>query len=211
MVICVVGGDGSGKTTQIARLDSIFRGRDARSSRSPSGTRSSTRLSYRNSPSSVPSDIYAYLKLLGPVSRTHFLFHALHLALERARARQPNVLLLNAYWYKYFATEVAHGGDLSYCASWRRDFPSRTARSTSRSVRRTRWRARSQRSDYESGYGQDEQTIFVLSAAHARRARRPRGRYCPGPSSTAGRRQAKSQGPSSEQLEEGVHGHAREA
>ena len=63
-----------------------------------------------------PSDIYTYLKLLSPVSRTHFLFHALHLALERAWERKPNVLLLNAYWYKYFATEVAHGGDPSLAA-----------------------------------------------------------------------------------------------
>jgi hypothetical protein len=26
-------------------------------------------------------------------------------------ALNPDVLVLNAYWYKYFATEIAHGGD----------------------------------------------------------------------------------------------------
>lgn len=58
-----------------------------------------------------PSEADGYLALLEPLARMYFLSHGLREAYARARARGTDVLLLNAYWYKYYATEVAHGGD----------------------------------------------------------------------------------------------------
>jgi dTMP kinase len=52
-----------------------------------------------------------YLSILHPTSRALFLYHCFHEALELAKKRGADVILLNAYWYKYYATEVAHGGD----------------------------------------------------------------------------------------------------
>lgn len=58
-----------------------------------------------------PSEADGYLELLSPVSRMFFLAHSISESVVRALARGTDVLLLNAYWYKYYATEVAHGGD----------------------------------------------------------------------------------------------------
>jgi dTMP kinase len=58
-----------------------------------------------------PSEADGYLELLGPTSRMYFLAHGIGESLSRALRRGTDVLLLNAYWYKYHATEVAHGGD----------------------------------------------------------------------------------------------------
>lgn len=45
-------------------------------------------------------------------SRLHFFTHCLFGALDRALAARPEVLLFDAYWYKYFAGEVALGTPL---------------------------------------------------------------------------------------------------
>jgi len=58
-----------------------------------------------------PAKADAYLALLDSTSRMYFLCHALQESLVRARARKTDVILLNAYWYKYHAMEVAHSGD----------------------------------------------------------------------------------------------------
>ena len=160
--ICVAGGDGSGKTTQIARLASVFEAKGHKVAAVTIWDAFVDPAVASKLPFARPSDIYTYLKLLGPVSRTHFLFHALHLALERARSRRPDVLLLNAYWYKYFATEVAHGGDPVLLRRLAAGFPEpdRTfylVVSPQHALSR-----KSQRSDYESGYGQDEQTFLAF-------------------------------------------------
>lgn len=111
MIACVTGPDGSGKSTQVAAvagllgkegysvacsqiwdpmLDPAFAGRALFDS---------------------PAKADAYLELLDSTSRMYFLCHALQESLVRARARGTDVVLLNAYWYKYHAVEVAHGGD----------------------------------------------------------------------------------------------------
>jgi thymidylate kinase len=111
MIACVTGPDGSGKSTQVAAvagwlrkeghsvaisqiwdpmLDPAFAGRALFDS---------------------PAKADAYLELLDSTSRMYFLCHALQESLVRARARETDVVLLNAYWYKYHAVEVAHGGD----------------------------------------------------------------------------------------------------
>ena len=46
-----------------------------------------------------------------PMARGLFLYHCFYQALELAKNRKPDILILNSYWYKYYATEVAHGGN----------------------------------------------------------------------------------------------------
>ena len=208
--ICVAGGDGSGKTTQIARLASVFEAKGRKVAAVTIWDAFVDPGVASKLPFERASDIYTYLKLLSPVSRAHFLFHALHLALERARSRQPDVLLLNAYWYKYFATEVAHGGDPVLLRQLAAGFPEPDRTFYLSVSPQDALSRKSQRSDYESGYGQDEQTFLsfqrrthdVLGALAAELSWvKFDGRSSPSEITRA----------ITELLEEGVHGHAREA
>jgi thymidylate kinase len=111
-IICVTGPDGAGKTTQLRR---IAEGLEKRGGRKVApvtiwdllldpATRG--KIMFKS-----PGEVDGYLQILSPISRTLFLYHCFYQALELAKARRPDVLLVNAYWYKYYATEVAHGGD----------------------------------------------------------------------------------------------------
>jgi len=110
--ICVTGPDGSGKTTQIARLA------DRLERRAKKKVVAATIWDLLIDPQSKgkigfdsPAEVDAYLSILHPTSRALFLYHCFHQALELAKRRPHDVCLINAYWYKYWATEVAHGGD----------------------------------------------------------------------------------------------------
>jgi len=54
-------------------------------------------------------DIDQYLCHLSPNARVQFLSHALTESLHMAMESKMEVLLLNAYYYKYFASELALG------------------------------------------------------------------------------------------------------
>lgn len=58
------------------------------------------------------SEIDNYLCQLTPNARVQFLSHALTQAFESAMQSDSEVLLLNGYFYKYFASELAFGADL---------------------------------------------------------------------------------------------------
>jgi thymidylate kinase len=111
-LICVTGPDGSGKTTQISKLAESLERRGKRKVAPVTiwdllldpATRG--KVMFRS-----PQEVDEYLEVLHPTARTLFLFHCFYQALELAKKRHPDVCLLNAYWYKYYATEVAHGGD----------------------------------------------------------------------------------------------------
>jgi len=111
VIVCVTGPDGSGKSTQVGALAERLR-RDGRS------VAISTIWDAIFDPAfagralfGTPAQADAYLELLDSTARMYFLCHALQESLVRARARETDVVLLNAYWYKYYAVEVAHGGD----------------------------------------------------------------------------------------------------
>jgi thymidylate kinase len=159
-VICLAGGDGSGKTTQIARLTAFFEERQRTVAPVSIWDAFTDPAVASKLPFARPSEIYPYLKLLGPVCRTHFLFHALHLALERAWERQPNVMLLNAYWYKYFATEVAHGGDSAQLRRLAAGFPEPDLTFYLSVSPQDALARKTHRSDYESGYSEDDRKFL---------------------------------------------------
>jgi thymidylate kinase/phosphohistidine swiveling domain-containing protein len=154
--LCVAGGDGSGKTTQVARLAAAFESEDL--SVAPVtiwdaflDPKIASRLPFRK-----PSEVYGYLAMLDPVSRTHFLFHALHLALDLAAQRDADVVVANAYWYKYVATEVAHGGDPATLRRLTAGFPEPDLTFYLSITPEQSLARKVQRSDYESGYGQGD-------------------------------------------------------
>ena len=111
-LICVTGPDGSGKTTQIAKLAERLE-RQAKLRVAPVtiwdlllDPASKDRVAFRET-----AQVDLYLEVLHPTSRILFLYHCFYQALELAKTRKPDVCLINAYWYKYYATEVAHGGN----------------------------------------------------------------------------------------------------
>ena len=151
--ICIAGGDGSGKSTQVAALSAAL----VEHGFSPAvvtiwdvfdDADMSAKL-----PFAKPADVFAYLKVLSPRSRSHFLFHALHAALDLAYATSPDVLLLNAYWYKYYSTEVAHGGDPAILRATAAGFPEPDTTFYLRVPPETTLARKERPSDYESGYG----------------------------------------------------------
>jgi thymidylate kinase len=158
-LFCVTGSDGSGKSTQITRLTEFFNRQN----------RSVTAVSIWDAftdpavvaemPIANSSEIYGYLRLLGPNSRPHFLFHAWHLALERTLARRPQILLLDGYWYKYMAAEVAHGADASVLRSLAAAFPEPDMTFNLRIDAEDALRRKSSRSDYENGYGDTQKFL----------------------------------------------------
>ena len=110
-IVCITGGDGCGKSTQIEKLCPRI---EAEANvkvaavtiwdplRDPSMREATL---FRD-----PREIDRYLSHLEPKGRTLFLYHSLCHAIALAERREPDVLLMNGYWYKYFATELAYGG-----------------------------------------------------------------------------------------------------
>ncbi|MEV0030204.1 aminotransferase class III-fold pyridoxal phosphate-dependent enzyme [Nocardia sp. NPDC050793] len=165
-LICIAGGDGSGKTTQVARIAAEF---EAQGHSVAAVTIWDAFLDPKVSsklPWQSPSEIYGYLKLLTPLSRAHFLFHAMQLSFDLAAARGVDIVLANAYWYKYYATEVAHGGDPAVLRQLTAGFPE-PDRTFYLAVSPQDALGRKQlRSDYESGYGDEKAFIDFQQRSH---------------------------------------------
>lgn len=111
-LIVVTGTDGSGKSTLIdslmeseinAEVASIWDAMDANLFASK-------------------KDIDSYLCKLTPNARLLFLTHALVQSLEKAQA-SGEMVLFNAYYYKYFASELALGASLGLVEKLKSLFP----------------------------------------------------------------------------------------
>lgn len=166
LLICVSGGDASGKSTQVDALADALTS-DFRSVATVSIWDAFTDPEVaRRLPFREREEVFEYLRILSPRSRTHFLFHALHVALDLALERSPDVVLLNAHWYKYFATEVAHGGDPSMLRDWTRGFPIPARTFFLRISPETALDRKHVRSDYESGYGDSGAFVEFQKRSH---------------------------------------------
>lgn len=103
-----------------------------------------------------------YLNSLAPASRTFFLLHCLVQSMEMARQEKVELAFLNGYWYKYMASEVAHGGQMDTLIKWAKVFPepemifSIQVPVTVAAVRKTAY------SGYESGFPTQRDQITFL-------------------------------------------------
>jgi dTMP kinase len=109
-LICITGPDGSGKSTLINALKNDLPGSVITSIwdllKEPSRQ--------QVVPFKTPVEVDAYLSCLHAGSRSLFLMHCLLEALEIAKEKKPAYILTDSYWYKYYATEIAHGASPAY-------------------------------------------------------------------------------------------------
>jgi thymidylate kinase len=108
-LVCVTGPDGSGKSTLVAGLVDRLRGETGAGVRVVSIWDLLARPDIRASFPVDPSRVDAYLASLGGHARAHFLLHCLAEATAQAVSSGAPWLLLDGYWYKYLAIEIAHG------------------------------------------------------------------------------------------------------
>lgn len=106
-IICVSGADGSGKSTLVAGLSRAL-------PRASVVTIWDLMADPRAAPIFVNKDqLQAFLGSLQLESRSLFLMSCLRAAMERAA---PGLLLVDSYWYKYLANELALGAEPSRLA-----------------------------------------------------------------------------------------------
>ncbi|HFA52192.1 MAG TPA: hypothetical protein ENJ95_24505 [Bacteroidetes bacterium] len=116
-IICITGLDGVGKSTLTDALAQQLPGAqpvniwDLFESQAPCLPFKSKR------------DIDDFLCLLTPGSRLLFLAHALKYAVDTALQSDASILVMNAYFYKYFATEKALGAAADLITSLQKNFP----------------------------------------------------------------------------------------
>lgn len=164
-IVCITGGDGSGKTTQIARLAAELGKAGVTVAPITIWDAFLDPATSSKLPFAKPADVYGYLQLLEPVARTHFLYHSLHLALDLASQRRADVLLVNSHWYKYFATEAAYGGDLLVLRQLAAGFFDPDLTFYLRLTPEEALERKQRRTDYESGYGTDDEAFLRLQSS----------------------------------------------
>ncbi|MDI1353274.1 MAG: hypothetical protein PSX36_00050 [bacterium] len=116
-LICITGMDGTGKSTLLKNLSSVY----------PSSYVANIWDIMEGGVQTVPfkskKDIDAYLCELSPDSRLLFLTHALRFSLDRALSSKKEIVFLNSYYYKYFATELALGAGMELAETLLNSFP----------------------------------------------------------------------------------------
>lgn len=116
-IICITGLDGSGKSTLIGNLVSEL----------PNAIEVTIWDALNNTEAALFSnkkDIDTYLCTLSAAARLLFLAHALKYALDKALESSAETILLDAYYYKYFASETALGTDIESIQMLEALFPS---------------------------------------------------------------------------------------
>ncbi|HTL83286.1 MAG TPA: hypothetical protein VL651_16340 [Bacteroidia bacterium] len=114
-LICITGADGTGKSTLIKNLVGHYH--HAQQATIWDG------LNAEQKQFGSKKEVDEYLCSLSPAERTLFLAHALHYSTDKAMASSASVIFLNAYWYKYFASELALGADEQLIFSEVKKFP----------------------------------------------------------------------------------------
>ena len=116
-LICITGKDGTGKSTQIELLKKKYP--DAYISEIWDLLDSSqNKLKFASK-----KEIDEYLCGLTPNSRLLFLMHALKFSVDKAMSSNACIIILNAYHYKYLASEIALGADKQLAQALAKSFP----------------------------------------------------------------------------------------
>jgi len=115
-IICITGLDGTGKSTVVDALHKIHPQAYVVSvwdilTRHPGLLFSSKKI------------VDTYLCNLTPDSRLLFLAHALKYGIDKALESESDLIILNAYYYKYFASELALGASAELVHSLEKTFP----------------------------------------------------------------------------------------
>jgi thymidylate kinase len=167
-LICVTGPDGSGKTTQIARIAEALAKRGKKKIVPMTiwdmllDPTTRGRVAFKS-----PGELDAFLEVLSPMARMLFLAHCLYAALDLAVARKPDLVLVNGYWYKYWATEVAHGGDPEAMLGLMKIFPEPALTFCLDISTEEAFRRKTKPSGYETGFAA-ERTLEAFSSFQAR-------------------------------------------
>lgn len=116
-LICITGGDGAGKSTLVdalvKQIPDVYEADIWDLLDSPT----------ESLPFQSKKQIDAFLCALTPDSRLLFLAHALMWSIDMAMASDKSVILLNSYYYKYFATELALDADALLVTALAERFP----------------------------------------------------------------------------------------
>jgi dTMP kinase len=104
-LIVITGADGTGKTTLIKQLATKYK------SCYCANIWDLLQQTNNTLPFKSKKDIYAFLCALTPNSRLLFLAHALRYSLDKAMQADEEIILMDSYYYKYFASELALGAD----------------------------------------------------------------------------------------------------
>ena len=167
-IICVTGPDGAGKTTQIARIAEGLSKRGKKRIVAMTiwdmllDPHTRGRLGFKS-----PAEVDSFLEVLSPMARMLFLCHCLYEALDLAMARKPDIVLANGYWYKYWATEVAHGGDPQAMLNLMQVFPEPVLTFCLDITADEAFKRKAKLSGYETGFAA-ERTLEAFLAFQAR-------------------------------------------
>ena len=104
-LFCITGMDGVGKSTLINRLTTEF------SSCFVSDIWDLMKSPTKSIPFKSKKDVDDFLCTLTPDSRLLFLAHALKYSIDTALSSENEIIIVNAYYYKYFASEIALGAN----------------------------------------------------------------------------------------------------
>jgi thymidylate kinase len=167
-LICVTGPDGAGKTTQIARIAEALNKRGTKKIVPMTiwdmllDPTTRGRIAFKS-----PAELDAFLEILHPMTRMLFLAHCLHAALDLALARKADMILANGYWYKYWATEVAHGGPAEAMLGLMTVFPEPVITFFLDITAEEAFKRKAKLSGYETGFA-TERTLEAFTAFQAR-------------------------------------------
>src|SRR5688572_30154606 len=116
-LICITGMDGSGKSTLIKNLAAEIE------SAVVSNIWDIMDGGVENVPFGTKKEVDAYLCALTPDSRLLFLAHLLKFSYDKAMRTNAKFILLNGYYYRYFATELALGANENLVNALMNEFP----------------------------------------------------------------------------------------